>query len=181
MNDQAALYQELMAAQTFTAATAQDEDRGAGAVLVGGTGIAEVILSVDQRLESLQNKSSQPSKAQNRNTSSAIPLDEKEAAMGAKRPKITAVTPSIRSMVSVPKTAMSTATAKAPDTISNADTTRKNKADEERMGFAAFRGMDRKTTLPNNQNANSDGKSKKFHQRTKDDRAFSQFVKRQLR
>lgn len=158
LDSQAALYQELADA-TVKSQLTQDDDKGA--VLVGGTGIAEVVLPSQQR----QKNDTRVSKVKNKNlgSSSAVPTDT------LVHLPATTQTPSIRSMTSTGPSNKLMDPVKSTVTPAAVEEPQPQE-DDNRMGFAAYRGMDKKAR-PKTTPAQ---KSKR-----RDDQAFSKFIKRQ--
>jgi hypothetical protein len=185
VNDETALYQELAEQAGAVTTLNQKEQEGdvgtGGAMLVGGTGIAEVILPVQTRLDSTRGQTVGRGRAPLLG-SSAAPASESEQSSSNLLPAKFAATTSARSNLSdMPKATIHQATDTAATTP---------KEDEERTGFAVSRGQITTTkssssTLtntasskkPHNHNNNSSN-SQKPH-RSNDDRVFSKFVARE--
>jgi hypothetical protein len=180
VDDEAALYQELAAQAGAVTTLNQKEEEGdvgtGGAMLVGGTGIAEVILPVQTRLDSSV-------QTVRRRTallgSSAAPASESENSSNLLPTKFAATSSARSNMANVPA---SRPIIQATETAATTP-----KEDEERTGFAAIRGH----TTTTNSSSTTTNSSKKPHSnnsssshtqkphRSNDDRVFSKFVSRE--
>ena len=172
-SDKAALYQEIVSQLYTSEQPQQEEDRGA--VLVGGTGMAEVLLpktaatsnskedNTNRRLPRIQNKNL---------TSSAVPLEEststsdKNIRQTHPQPVLLQEPATFRSMVGAASGYSKTTEANTSET--KEEETDKQE-DDDRMGFAAFRGKPKHST----------SEPRKPYGKYKDDQAFSKFIKNQ--
>jgi hypothetical protein len=197
VDDDTALYQELAAQAGAVTTVNQKEQEGdvgtGGAMLVGGTGIAEVILPVQTRLESSLRQQQQTTlrKRVPLRGSSAAPASEAEQQSSNLLPTKFAATSSARgnAVDSAPSgTTSNTGNRSNPMPATETASTTTTQEDDGRTGFAALRGHTTTTTKPSsssttatttwNKNNTNNNNSQKPH-RSNDDRVFSKFVSRE--
>jgi hypothetical protein len=152
--DQDALYQEL-AKEVYASEKKNADQEERGAVLVGGTGLAEVILPASSDALS---KSKQNNRAYRKgNTSSAVPSTSKTSV------NLAVSVPLMRSMIQPSKK-------HRPQAKPTVEAERKNEkaetsGDSDRVGFAAYRGKPQE--------------KKPVTKKQRDDHVFSDFMKHQ--
>jgi hypothetical protein len=183
----------------------KDGDIGAGgAMLVAGTGIAEVILPVDERLKTHKdtNESVQArNQSKNKNSNAAAAAKFRNTSSTATsyngRHQPTAVPNRFfvpNTMASFPQSREATAAAAATSTLQQQSATNTNTGtvpnavDDERLGFDAVKRQregsgasftQQQGQRPNQQGQPSSGSTSQQRNRSSDDRVFRKFVSRQ--
>ncbi|KAL3920534.1 MAG: hypothetical protein SGILL_003217, partial [Bacillariaceae sp.] len=201
LNDEEDLYQQL-SREAYTGSsslqnTQKDDDKGAGGAMLVGSGIAEVILPTDQRLQSSSVNNPAGGVVKNRNiggSSSAVPKGSKEVL------PLTTPTPFGRNMVQQQhqtvrqppqlkgtpndksSSAANTSASTPAATTGNSDTREApTTSDSARLGFDAMRGrLGTPTGGTNNGNNKKNNNQSSYKNKNRDDQIFSKFVKRQF-